>query len=226
MPVITRAAALRAQTDGEPTYAANQGISLNLPNHELITSSLSSSIGSSKPTVSLIGNTGSATVENVNNDYPLVPVELSDKDDDDMHASNSNGIAHKPIVKGRITTGTLIRRGKMIFMNDCGYLHMNQTKDTIGWRCVRRDENCKSVFYTFKSIEQFNHWNGKFHFHSSDLHDTRKREILSKIKSRVLDKFIPTKAIIEDEYRKAKLPGDPKVLRHFVFSIYLSTDKR
>ena len=49
------------------------------------------------------------------------------------------------------------------------------------------------------STAQFNHWNRKFHCHGIDLCDTRKREILSKIKSRVLDEFIPIKTIIEEK---------------------------
>ena len=87
---------------------------------------------------------------------------------------------------------------------------MNETKDTIGWRCVKRNENCKAVIYTGRITEKFNHWNGKFHCHGIDLSDTKKREILSNIKRRVLDEFISIKAIIEEEYRKAKLSPEEK----------------
>ena len=98
----------------------------------------------------------------------------------------------------------------MVFMNGDGYLFMNETKNTIGWRCARRDENCKAVIYTFKSTQQFSHWNGKLHSHLCDTSYTRKREILSKIKSRVIDEFIPIKVIIEDQYRKAELTMEEK----------------
>ena len=98
----------------------------------------------------------------------------------------------------------------MIFMNSYGYIHMNETKNTIGWRCVKRNENCKAVIYTGKISGKFDHWNGKFHCHGIDLSDTKKREILSSVKRRVLDEFIPIKAIIEEEYRKATLSQEEK----------------
>ena len=98
----------------------------------------------------------------------------------------------------------------MVFMNNYGYIHMNETKDMIGWRCVKRNENCKAAIYTLKSTGMFDHWNGKFHWHAIDLCHTRKREILTIIKSRVLDEFIPIKVIIEEEYRKAKLSAEEK----------------
>ncbi len=98
----------------------------------------------------------------------------------------------------------------MIFMHLYAYIYMNETKEFIGWRCVKRNERCKAVIYTFKSTGQFSHWNQKFHCHAVDLCDTRKRQILSKIKSRVLDEFIPIKVIIEEEYRKANLSMEEK----------------
>ena len=98
----------------------------------------------------------------------------------------------------------------MIYMNFYGYIHMNETKELIGWRCVKRSQPCKAVIYTFKSTGLFSHWNGKFHCHSIDLRDSRKREIVLKIKNRVLDEFIPIKAIVEEEYRKANLSVEEK----------------
>ena len=105
-------------------------------------------------------------------------------------------------------------------MNGYGYLFMNEPKNTIGWRCTRRDENCKAVIYTFKSTQQFSHWNGKFHSHLCDTGYTQKREILSKIKSRIIDEFIPIKVIIEDEYRKAVVS---KLKVEFNYSTIAST---
>ena len=96
--------------------------------------------------------------------------------------------------------------------NTLTHIHMNETKETIDWRCVKRNENCKAVIYTTKSTGEFSHWNGQFHSHSIDMSDTRKRDILSKIKGRLLDEFIPIKVIIEEEYRKAKLSSEEKAI--------------
>ncbi|CAF4282248.1 unnamed protein product, partial [Rotaria magnacalcarata] len=95
-------------------------------------------------------------------------------------------------------------------MNDFGYLFLNETKNAVGWRCARRDLNCKAVIYTLKNTQEFSHWNGQVHSHLRDAGYTRKNEISSKIKSRVVDEFIPIKVIIEDEYRKAKLTAEEK----------------
>lgn len=138
---------------------------------------------------------------------PLVSSDVNDNEatHDDLDASNNNSV-----ISGDITTGTSTRGGKMVFMNNYGYIQMNETKDMIGWRCVKRNQNCKATIYTLKSTGKFDHWNGKFHCHVIDLSDTRKREILFNIKGRVLDEFIPIKAIIEEEYRKAKLSAEEK----------------
>ncbi|CAF1468279.1 unnamed protein product, partial [Adineta ricciae] len=150
---------------------------------------MSSTINEEKDpqTTSTTSETGATAV-------PIVSRVSLDSDDDDAIS--------KPVVGGEITCGTSTRDGEMIYMNE--------TKDCIGWRCVRRNENCKAVIYTFKSNGLFSHWNGKFHCHAIDLADTRRREIVSKIKHRVLDEFAPIKVIIEEEYRKAKLSDEEK----------------
>ncbi|CAF4560152.1 unnamed protein product, partial [Rotaria magnacalcarata] len=150
------------------------------------------------------------TVEKVKIDYSLLSSESSDKDEDDIYPGDSNAIMNKPVKNGEITSGTSTRGGKMIYMNDYGYLFLNETKNAVGWRCTRRDLNCKAVIYTFKNTQEFSHWNGQVHRHLRDAGYTRKNEILSKIESRVADEFIPIKAIIEDEYRKAKLTAEEK----------------
>ncbi|CAF1298853.1 unnamed protein product [Didymodactylos carnosus] len=138
-------------------------------------------------------------------DFPIVSIPPPDNEDDDIiNQDDSNAATAEPVVAGEISFGASTTGGKMVFLNMYGYIYMNETKDYFGWRCVKRNENCKAVIYTFKSTGQFSHWNGKFHCHVIDLRDTRKREIISKIKNRVLDEFIPIKVIIEEEYRKAK----------------------
>ena len=133
----------------------------------------------------------------------MFSLDLSNEGENYIHPDEANAMLNKPVVRGEIT-GTLTRDVKMIFMNGYGYLFMNQTKTIVGSRCVRRGESCKAVVYTFQEKQEFSHWNGQFHSHFPDLDNTRKREILSTIKSRVFDEFIPTKAIIEEEHRKAQ----------------------
>ncbi|CAF2712388.1 unnamed protein product [Rotaria sp. Silwood2] len=166
-----------------------------------------STILSSSPVTPSVMKSPTLTVEKVKIDYSLLS---SDQDEDDIYPGDSNAIMNKTVEKGEIISGTSTRGGKMIFMNDYGYLFMNETQNTVGWRCARRDLNCKAVIYTFKNTQEFSHWNGQVHSHLRDTGYTRKYEILSKIKSLVIDVFIPIKAIIEDEYRKAKLTAEEK----------------
>jgi hypothetical protein len=37
---------------------------------------------------------------------------------------------------------------------------MSTSKETIGWRCAKRNENCKIVIHTLKTIGEFGQWNG------------------------------------------------------------------
>lgn len=148
--------------------------------------------------------------EHVREPATTSPLVFSNGHDDETNHDGFDVSNSSPVVSGDITIGTSTRGGKMVFMNNYGYIHMNETKDMIGWRCVKRNENCKATIYTLKSTGKFDHWNGKYHCHMIDLSDTRKREILSDIKRRVLDEFIPIKVIIEEEYRKAKLTADEK----------------
>ena len=143
------------------------------------------------------------------NDLPSSPPQ-SNESEAVTFIDISDEITNRPVVKGEITTGTSTRGGKMIFMNQYGYLYMNETKTTIGWRCVKRNENCKAVIYTLKISGEFSHWSGKCHCHLVDLSDTRKREISANIKSRVLDEFVSIQSIVEDEYRKANLSVEEK----------------
>ncbi|CAF4438274.1 unnamed protein product, partial [Rotaria socialis] len=169
-----------------------------------------STILSSSSVASSVMKSPTLTVEKVKIDYSLLSTESSDKDEDGIYLGDSNAIMNKPVKNGEITSGTSTRGGKMIYMNDFGYLFLNETKNAVGWRCARRDLNCKAVIYTLKNTQEFSHWNGQVHSHLRDAGYTRKNEILSKIKSRVVDEFIPIKLIIEDEYRKAKLTAEEK----------------
>ncbi|CAF3730827.1 unnamed protein product [Rotaria socialis] len=127
-----------------------------------------STILSSSSVASSVMKSPTLTVEKVKIDYSLLSTESSDKDEDGIYLGDSNAIMNKPVKNGEITSGTSTRGGKMIYMNDFGYLFLNETKNAVGWRCARRDLNCKAVIYTLKNTQEFSHWNGQVHSHLRD----------------------------------------------------------
>lgn len=147
-----------------------------------------------------------------NDDHSIISLGSSKIDESEILFDDSTDLMNKPIIKGEITTGTSTRGGKMVFMNGFAYLYMSEAKETTGWRCAKRNENCKAVIHLSKQTGQFSHWNKIFHCHLPDLRETRKRDILNKIKHRVVDEYISIKMIIEEEYRKANLSEEEKRL--------------
>ncbi|CAF1103171.1 unnamed protein product, partial [Rotaria magnacalcarata] len=164
---------------------------------------------SSTPITSSVFPTTSSPTKNDDNDS-IISLESSSNDENEIFVGDSNHLMNEPVIKGEVTTVTSTRGGKMIFMNGFAYLYMSMAKETTGWRCVRRNENCKAVIHISKQTGQFSHWNGIFHCHPSDAGETRKCDILNKIKHRVLDQYISIKIIIEEEYRKANLSVEEK----------------
>jgi hypothetical protein len=108
-------------------------------------SSLTSAVAKSPPTAN----------KDEQKHHTLVSLVSSDEDNDDLHNDDFNTISNKPVTKGNITFGTSNRGGEMIFMNRYAYIRMNETKTLIGWRCSKRNENCKAVIYTLKSTGEF-----------------------------------------------------------------------
>lgn len=145
-----------------------------------------------------------------NSDQFIISSDSSCNDDVVVSEGDPDTFTNVPVVKGDITIGTSTRNGKIIFMNGFSYLYMSTAKETIGWRCSRRNVNCKAVIHTLKTTGEFSRWNGVFHSHTLDPNETRKREILGTIKKRVLDEHIPVKIIVEQEYRKANLSVEEK----------------
>ncbi|CAF2092156.1 unnamed protein product [Rotaria magnacalcarata] len=129
-----------------------------------------------------------------NSDHSIVSLDSSNNDDMVVSEGDADVFINVPVVKGEITSGTSIRKAK----------------ETIGWRCARRNVNCKAVIHTLKTTGEFSRWNGVFHYHTVDPNEARKREILGTIKKRVLDEHIPVKIIVEQEYRKANLSTEEK----------------
>ncbi len=155
--------------------------------------------------VSPDSKSSSTTTEAAKEDHLAFLFVSSNENENNTYYNDSNGVTSDPVVKGDITVGTSTRGGRMIFMNQYGYVYMKKTKTTVGYRCVKRNETCKAAMFTFKSSEEFSHWNGKYHYHLVVLSDSRRLEILTKINNRVLDEFISIKSIIEEEYRKGNL---------------------
>ncbi|CAF3409905.1 unnamed protein product [Rotaria socialis] len=134
----------------------------------------------------------------------------SDENQNDSSFGDGNAMLNVPIADGYITTGTSERGGRMIFLNGYSYLYMSESKATFAWRCSKRTEHCKAVIHTSKVTSKFSHWNGQSHIHIVDQTEIRKRSILTKIKARVVDKYISVTVIVEDEYRKAQLSYEEK----------------
>lgn len=163
-------------------------------------------MGEAASSLLVMASVSPTTSPRKNNDNDsITSLESSNDDENELVAGDSNHPMNIPVVAGEVTTGTSTRGGKMVFMNGFAYLSMGMAKETTGWRCARRSENCKAVIHISKQTGQFSYWNGIFHCHPSDTGETRKREIINKIKHRVLDEYISIKIIIEQEYRKANL---------------------
>ncbi|CAF3352601.1 unnamed protein product [Rotaria socialis] len=169
-----------------------------------------SSPTSAESTSTPVSHSTTASIKEIEDDHSTISLETSNNDENFISLGDSNALVNVPIIKGDITTGTSTRGGKMVFMNGFGYLYMSTAKQSIGWRCARRDMNCKAVIHTSRVTGEFDHWNGTFHCHESDSYETRKRNILVKIKNRVLDEYIPIKIIVEEECRKANLSVEEK----------------
>ncbi|CAF2135405.1 unnamed protein product [Rotaria magnacalcarata] len=169
-----------------------------------------SSPTSAESTSTPVSHSTTASIKEIEDDHSTISLETSNNDENFISLGDSNALVNVPIIKGDITTGTSTRGGKMVFMNGFGYLYMSTAKQSIGWRCARRDMNCKAIIHTSRVTGKFDHWNGTFHCHESDSYETRKRNILVKIKNRVLDEYIPIKIIVEEEYRKANLSVEEK----------------
>ena len=91
-----------------------------------------------------------ASTRNVDGDRLTVSLDSSNAGETDNPACDSNDLMNLPVIAGDVTTGTSTRGGKMISMNGFSYLYMSAAKHTIGWRCARRDENCKATIHTSK----------------------------------------------------------------------------
>ncbi|CAF3416437.1 unnamed protein product [Rotaria socialis] len=131
----------------------------------------------------------------------------SDENQNDSSFGDVNAMLNVPIGDGYITTGTSERGGRMIFLNGYSYLAIHET------------EHCKAVIHTSKVTSKFSHWNGQSHIHIVDQTEIRKRSILTKIKARVVDKYISVTVIVEDEYRKAQLSYEEKRAMPFPLSL-------
>ncbi|CAM4988528.1 unnamed protein product [Rotaria socialis] len=135
-----------------------------------------SSPTSAESTSTPVSHSTTASIKEIEDDHSTISLETSNNDENFISLGDSNALVNVPIIEGDITTGTSTRGGKMVFMNGFGYLYMSTAKQSIGWRCARRDMNCKAVIHTSRVTGEFDHWNGTFHCHESDSYETRKQE--------------------------------------------------
>ncbi|CAF1416309.1 unnamed protein product [Adineta ricciae] len=211
MPVTTRAAALKAQANAHLTLETSStasGAVLTLADtyeqsHEVVVQqaiNVKVEPACSSPETKPISPSASPSKEDDN--HSVISLQSSENDENDsMHVS---------VTEGEIITDESTRGGKMVFMNGFAYLYTGMSKDATGWRCARRNENCKVVIHISKLTGKLKAWNGVYHCHQSDKRENQKREILNEIKHRVLDKYKSIKMIIEEEYRKANLSEEEK----------------
>ncbi|CAF4009467.1 unnamed protein product [Rotaria sp. Silwood2] len=186
---------------------------------------------SSTPITGSVSPTTSSPTKNDNNDS-IISLESSNNDENEIFTGDSNHLMNVPVIKGEVTTGTSTRGAKMVFMNGFAYLYMSMAKETTGWRCARRNENCKAVIHISKQTGQSSHWNGIFHCHPSDARETRKRDILNKLNivkanlSGEEKRMMPLPAQIESglhKLRRKSLPPIPQNQKFLVPPVYEET---
>ena len=89
----------------------------------------------------------------------------------------------------------------------CGYSYQVKEANAITtrWRCVVRYPSCPVTIHTNNFDDSFSQWNGAHHNHSPDENRELIKNLLGKIKARVLVDPHPVVFIAEDEIRKANL---------------------
>jgi hypothetical protein len=128
--------------------------------------------------------------------------------------SDMSDSQYEAYLHGEIKFGESTKSKPMLFMKKYTYLHMSTapTLGTSGYRCARKDLNCPATIHIHTASNQFHRWNGKKHTHIPDSTEQRRREIISIIKKRVVNEHRPVCSIVEEEYAKAKLTTEEKLL--------------
>jgi hypothetical protein len=139
--------------------------------------------------------TPSSIIESVDDNSDLEP-ELNPCPDNDSH----------PIIdKDNITFGRTNRGRRELHM--CGYSYQVKEEHAITtrWRCIVRSPTCPVTIHTNNMDDSCSHWNGAYHHHSPDENRELIKDVIAKIKARVLLEPHPVVFIAEEEIRNARM---------------------
>ncbi|CAF1581158.1 unnamed protein product [Rotaria magnacalcarata] len=112
---------------------------------------------------------------------------------------------YQVVDKKNITFGSTNRGGRELYM--CGYCYHVKENNAITtrWRCIVRAPACSVTIHTNNIDDSFVHWNGAYHHHPPDRNLEIIKNIISKIKARVLVEPYPVVSMAEEEIRNGKL---------------------
>ena len=133
--------------------------------------------------------------KSINADIHLKPT-TNTLDDDEFYTV---------VDKDDISFGTTNRGGRELYM--CGYTYQikRQEEETTRWRCIVRTPPCPVTIHTYNVDDSFYRWNGVSHHHHPDRNRELIRNLIAKIKARVLIEPHPVLFIAEEEICTANL---------------------
>ncbi|CAF4013815.1 unnamed protein product [Rotaria sordida] len=104
-----------------------------------------------------------------------------------------------------MTFGRTNRGGRELYM--CGYSYQVKEENATAtrWRCVIRTPTCPVTIHTNNIDDSFIYWNGAHHHHPPNRSRELIKNVISKIKARVLVEPYPVVSIAEEEIRNAKM---------------------
>ncbi|CAF3042399.1 unnamed protein product [Rotaria sp. Silwood2] len=128
-----------------------------------------------------------------------------DSDSEPELNAYSDNECYDIVDKNNITFGRTNRGGRELYM--CGYTYQVKEKNATAtrWRCVIRTPTCPVTIHTNNIDDSFIYWNGAYHHHPPNRSRELIKNIISKIKARVLVEPYPVVSIAEEEIRNAKL---------------------
>jgi hypothetical protein len=119
--------------------------------------------------------------------------------------AHSDEELYQVVDKNNITFGLTNRGGRELYM--CGYCyHVKENNSiTTRWRCIVRAPTCSVTIHTNNLDDSFSNWNGIYHHHPPDTTREIIKNIITRIKARVLVEPYPVVSIAEEEIRNSKL---------------------
>ncbi|CAF1173782.1 unnamed protein product [Adineta ricciae] len=152
-----------------------------------------------------------STIDDENEVLDQVQVHYTTDESDDSSSDSRSELdeidddCHGVTDKTHVTYGSTNRGGRELYMNGYSYQVKTVNTMTTRWRCTVRTPLCGASIYTNNIDNTFSRWNGVYHSHVPDENRELIREIIAKIKARVLSEPYPVMMIAEEEIRNAKL---------------------